>query len=237
MAEPAAHQSIEQAVAQNQVQYPNEDWFKWDPIGADETETVLHVVDPASEEYGNVVQLMRDQTGLGTDKGVWLRHITKVERVQNPTLWSSYYYACQALKAKPLRNNGSANERWVKHGTGVTDPVKVCCGEAGIDKNYSKEQGNMFGKATYTAEDAQYPDSRGYCYDCSDGITRQMLLCRFAAGTISEMTYSAATKDLKHPPPDFDSVRGDVVPGLQLFALMSYRDYQVYPAYLVSFLK
>ncbi len=52
------------------------------------------------------------------------------------------------------------------------------------------------------------------------------------------MTYSKeVTKDLIHPPADHDSVRGDVVPGQNFFALMSYRDYQICPAYLVSFRK
>jgi len=228
--------ALEQGAADNQVQYPNDGWFKWDAIDADESETVLLAVDEASDEFEKVVQLMRDQTGLGTAQNVWQRKVTRVERVMNTSLYDHYFYFCQALKKKP-RNNGSANELWVKHGTGNTDPVKICRGEAGVDKNYSKESGNMFGKATYTAEDARYSDSRGYCYDCPDGCTRQMLLCRFAAGTVAELTYGEATKELKHPPPHFDSVRGDVVPGSSFFALMSYRDYQIYPAYLVSFLK
>lgn len=224
---------------QHKVQYPcgaqGEEWFKWDSITTDD-EIALCPISEDTDEYQNVVQLMRDETGLGTAKNVWTRKITKIERVVNVPLWRSYYFFCQDLKAKK-RNKGSANELWVKHGTGSMDPFKICSGEAGIDKNYSREKGNMFGKATYTAENAAYSDDRNYCYDLPDGKSRQMFLCRFAAGTVLEMTYGEASQQLLRQPKEADSVRGDVVPGSNFFALMSYTDYQVYPAYLVTFLK
>ena len=237
---------LERKVAEREVQYPNEGWFKWEPTAEDMSSPQFYDVPEGSEEYNQVEQLMRDETGLGATKNVWHRVITKIERVVNPALWDNYYFTRQALKKKP-RNKGSANELWVKHGTGKTDGRLICRGEVGIDKNYSRETNNMFGKATYTAENAKYCDQKNYCYDCPTTGTRQMLLCRFAAGTIAQMTdgtYDSTdsaegkvhTRNLIKPPDHHDSVRGDVVPGSGFFALMSYRDYQIYPAYLVSFL-
>lgn len=219
------------------IHYPDEGWLKWDPVDpAEYTEVKFIDIEPDTEEHTEVVRRMRDQTGLGTRTNVWEKKVTKVQRVVNPRLWKRYHDYCQSLKLEP-RNNFSANEMWVKHGTGKASPELVCQSEAGVDKNYSQEDGNYFGKATYCAEDATYSDDGGYAYDVPDGITRQMLLCRFAAGTIAQMTQSSETLTLKHPPEYHDSVRGDVMHGNGSYALVAYRDYQIYPHYVVSYEK
>eukprot|EP00971_Amphidinium_carterae_P255236 5066862-Amphidinium_carterae.1 len=96
----------------------------------------------------------------------------------------------------------------------------------------------MFGNGVYTAEDVTYCDSNGYCYKCPDG-KRQVIVCRFAAGKVKEMEFRGAgedtTRNLKAAPKGFDSVRGDVKPPHQFYALIGYRSSCVYPAYIVTF--
>lgn len=246
-----ALKELEDRAQRDQVRYPgsgadtvpcqvcgrshSQDWFRWPPLGKEEANTPgarFDAVDPDSEEYGSVVRLMRDETGLGQQSNVWRKRILRVERVVNPVLWAGYHFRCERI-SRINRNRGCANELWVKHGTGRVDPKKICEGEAGIHFNYSSDN-CMFGRGTYTAENACYCDDNGYCYSCPDG-SRQILLCRLTAGTVSEMAYGEESRKLKEAPDGFDSVRGDVLPGRGFFALMVYSSEQTYPAYLVTF--
>ena len=188
-------------------------------------------VSPDSAEFKKVTQLMTDVTGKGNLQGVWPNQILKVERVVNPILWTKYSSFCKDLQKYPRNKDLGANEVWVKHGTMHTDPIGICKSELGIDKNYSRETGNFFGKALYTAESAEYVHP-GYSY--VNGDIGQMLLCKFAAGTVYQSTrVDDNTRRFVRAPDGHDSVRGPVRGDLQAF--MAYLNFQVYPFYLVSF--
>jgi len=223
--------ALEREAQKNQVTFPSE-WTKVvskDDAAALGVQFVTLDKGEDKEEWKKVEALMRDETGEGIQKGLWTKKITNIERVENPNMWRSYWWKC--LQLQQLR--GDANEIWAKHGTKSLDPHVICRDSDGVDKNFS--DAGMFGRATYVAEDTRYSDECGYCYDCSDNISRQILLCRVAAGTITNMKYSAATQLLRKAPEPFDSIRGDVASGRYGHAVMLYRDYQVYPFYLVTF--
>ncbi|CAE8646105.1 unnamed protein product [Polarella glacialis] len=224
---------------QGGVKYPGDaslsqsEWFKWDTVSPEEANMPgarFEIVEPDSLEYRQVVHNMREETGLGKKGSTFTKQIILVERVVNPVLWMKYWSRCNTIKLIG-RNQGSANEMWVKHGTAARDPKVICDSEVGLSRNYSREYGNYFGQAVYTAENAWYVD-RGYSFNCPDG-KRQMLLCRVSAGTACDMEQNSESEKTKVAPNGYDSVRGEVNPGC--FAIMVYQDEQVYPAYLVTY--
>ena len=164
--------------------------------------------------------------------GVWQKQILKVERVHNPVAWSAYFARRKHLAAIDRNKDHGYNEVWMKHGTGSTDPMKLCECEVGLDFRYC--QSGYFGRAAYTAENTCYSDN-GYQYNNGDG-TSSMILCRVAAGTIWDRRYEAGvTQSLTNPPPGYDSIRGDVDTAQGHYAIMVYSMDQAYPAYLVTY--
>jgi len=208
----------------NKVQFPSE----WGDINED-GDPSFQEVSCDSDEFRKVVQLMKDETGLGNRTNVWSKTVTKVERVVNPIMWTNYASTCVRLKQFPRNKEKGANEVWVKHGTGNTDPKIICQGETGLAFNYSRETGNFYGKALYTAEMAAYVDA-GYAYQ--SGGTGQILLCKFAAGSVCQK--DKPEQSLLQAPDGYDCIRGPVRGDMQ--ALMSYSSFQVYPFYLVSYM-
>jgi len=216
---------------QAEVKFPG----NWRSVDDNADECLFMEVPPDSDEFREVVQLMRDETGLATKetarRNIFTAEILEVHQCINRPLWRKYYRFCQELP--------DPNEVWVKHGTGRTDPTVVC--EAGFNRGYSKpDERNLWGVGIYTAENAAYSDE-GYVK--SENTNRQMLLCKFAAGKAYQPKAEDYKKDptrpecaTKEPPKGYDSIRGIVkrTKGND-YALISYQDSQIYPFYLVTY--
>lgn len=207
------------------VVYPKE----WEPPYGGLSDERLVEVKKDSEEWCFVEREFRDGNSIPNK-------LVQVQRVQNADTWERYYKEVKALASKKKAGGGSdlferANERWMKHGTSKTDPKIVCDHYRGIDCAHSSED-CYYGKATYTAEDADY--SHRYRYEMPEGKKAQMLLVRVAAGKIQEIAVrTAAHKQLKYPDYGFDSVRGDVLTGRM--AIMVYKPDLAYPAYVLTY--
>lgn len=123
---------------------------------------------------------------------------------------------------------------WLKHGTGAAKPEVVYKSTAGFDFRYSRDT-CFFGMAAYFAERAVYSDAYAYSVPQSPG-QRQMFIARVAAGKAQPLlSESDRNSAIKHPPPGYHSIRGNVAPGS--FAYMVYETNHAYPAYLVTYMK
>ncbi|RYE85294.1 MAG: hypothetical protein EOO65_00690, partial [Methanosarcinales archaeon] len=225
--------ALNKAVAEAAVPYPPE-WDKVDGHRANEPGAEFKLLRPGTTEYQDVENHMRNVVGVdGTvrARGTWRKSIVSIHRIENPVAYSNYHHRRKYI-ANLERNKGNANELWLKHGTGKTDTEMVCKCEVGLDFRYSER--GMFGRGSYSAEDACYCDDRGYRHMLPDG-TAQLLLVRVAAGTIKAMDYSTQSRTLISEPEGYDAVRGDVVPPSGQHAVIVYRMDQAYPAYLITY--
>ncbi len=83
--------------------------------------------------------------------------IYRIDRIQNKPMWEKYTTLKKWLEKK---NNGSANEKNLFHGTSNNPPSLIFKDEVGFDMRYS--EGGMWGIAIYFAENASYSDSYAY---------------------------------------------------------------------------
>lgn len=171
-------------------------------------------------------------------RNVFRKKIARIERLQNPSAWAAYYSRVKRLAGKnPSKGDSEslfaqANEHWMKHGTRSMDPAIIAKGDSGLDYRYC--DAGYFGRAAYTADDAQYCDG-AYSYSLPDGKA-QMFLVRVAAGNIHEYKVrTEAHRSLRTPPDGCDSVRGPVTETNK--AIMVYQTEQAYPAYLITYEK
>jgi hypothetical protein len=164
-----------------------------------------------------------------------------VKRIQNPVAWAAYHSRVR-LTASMISSDSTgsvfhrANEWVMKHGTLRTDPEEVVRSAAGIDSRYAGDN-LFFGKAAYTAEDAEYSHAYAYRVPDSNGGVRQMLLVRVAAGRIHEIQdRKEEHKQIKTPPSGFHSVRGNVSQNApRRMAIMVYQPDTAYPSYLLTY--
>jgi hypothetical protein len=177
-------------------------------------------VDRASAEFRDCEQRFQ-QAGMA---GVPLK---RVERVQNPSLWTNYRKACEALQ----HIGADKNEQWLFHATGQTAPLEVA-GHTGIDFRYSQER-VLFGRGAYFAERSDYSNQDRYVHITAQG-ERQMFLAQVAAGRVQTLCRQQRDVNIKHPAPGFDSIRGHVLDP-DYHAIIVYDVWRTYPTYLLTF--
>jgi hypothetical protein len=217
-------------------------------------------VPPDSAEWEAVKEewLNRAQTPTSSDAtadAVVIHRTTgftliKVQRVQNPVAWAKYYDHVKRIAdlVNPVGSGKAtsslftrANEWTMKHGTYQKDPNEVVMSEAVLDFRYASEGRLFFGRGTYTAEDADYAHNYAFRVPDNADNARQMLLVRVVAGKIHNISVDGCTNGehnkLKHPPPGFHSVRGNV--GLQgaqrRMAIVVYETNYAYPSYIITY--
>jgi len=210
-------------------------WPSYWENGPFSTSDDTHVYDVAqgSSEWEQVIEHLVSPKRTFTKR--WM--IVKVERIQNPKAYAAYYTKLLFLASKSNLSGTlteRANEKIMKHGTRNTEPSEIYKNDYGLDHKYSGE-GNYYGQAAYTAEDAEYSHSYRYNIPGSNPQRSQILLVRVAAGNICEVQQRTPehTK-LKRAPPGYDTVRGDVRDGNH-FAIMVYSAEYAYPDYLVTY--
>ena len=78
--------------------------------------------------------------------------ITKVLQVQNYNIWERYQ---NKVKSYELQNKCSANQMFLWHGTGNTNPELITHSNLGFSTQYvseNKDVKNFWGRAIYFAE-------------------------------------------------------------------------------------
>ena len=217
-------------IKDNQVKYPAE----WSSDGDHDPTEEFKYVDlvPGSQAF----LFAKGQF----EEGGFIKEIEKIQLVQNYLAYEAFYNKSKLLsnrnKSAPAdaTMEERANQRWMKHATGITDPDVIARCPEGLDFRYCRE--GMFGIAAYTAELSEYSHLKEYRHELADGIHAQMFLVRVTAGRIFEVeAYDEKYKKDVKPPEGFDSVRGPVRGDFK--ALMVYNTDQAYPAYLITYKK
>jgi hypothetical protein len=201
-----------------------------------------------SDEFASAANRLHASIGRGAAE------ITRVERVQNQMLWTTY---ATKLKFLQLKNGGDANEEMLWHGTGHTHPREILASEGGLDMRFGGDAA-FYGRGIYAAERAAYSNA-GYAFQepgvqprrggggllrraGEAGDSRVLLLVQVAVGSVSQWG-KRTDRSTKIPPVKpgsndrYDSIRGGPH-GRPPAASMNYTVYdnsQVYPAYLVTY--
>lgn len=155
--------------------------------------------------------------------------ILKIERIQNPSLWSAY----QTKKKIMDKKNGQIqNEKLLFHGTDANSLPHVNL--YGFNRSYAGKNAVAFGKGTYFAVNASYSAHNTYSKPDANGV-KHIYYVRVLTGL-----YECGNQSLIVPPPKnpqnpldlYDTVT-DNVQNPNLFVV--FYDYQAYPEYLITF--
>lgn len=142
-------------------------------------------LDQSSEEYKRVAKLAVDQQYEASEKkNTFVKgklKVTGVSRVQSPSIWEAYRMRRAIVAAE---NNGDANERFLWHGTKVTDTVV----RKGLDPRVCSLNG-LFGGGVYFADLST--KSVRYTGSSQKGNCGQLLLCRVALGRQMKVYFSS----------------------------------------------
>ena len=190
----------------------------------DNSPVPLKPVNSSSTEFSKVLSLMqRTMPNI---------RITKLERIQNEWLWTRYSQHRELIKKK---NQGTAQELDLFHGTRSNPPDCIYTGEEGFDMRFSAK--GMWGMGNYFAVNASY--SHGYAY--STGGARQMFLVKVLVGA----TFDCPSNSTLRMPPEkpskttsmfgverYDSVSG-TTGGSKVYII--YDNFKAYPFYLITY--
>ena len=152
--------------------------------------------------------------------------LKRVERVQNPVLWTKYRKSVEAIELVAF----DSNEMWLFHATGSTSPMQIAQ-HTGIDFRYSND--GLFGRGAYFAERSDYSNKPQYVHKNSHG-ERQMFLARVTAGRVQALGKDQRDGTILHPAQGYDSIRGHVLDP-DYYAVIIYDVSQSYPAYLLTY--
>ena len=190
----------------------------------DNSPVSLKSVNSSSSEFSKVLSLM--QHTLPNVK------ITKLERIQNEWLWTRYSQHRELIKKK---NQGTAQELDLFHGTRSNPPDCIYTGEEGFDMRFSAQ--GMWGMGNYFAVNASYSHS----YAHSAGGARQMFLVKVLVGASFDCP---SNPSLRMPPEKsskttslfgverYDSVSG-YTGGSKVYII--YDNLKAYPFYLITY--
>lgn len=175
-------------------------------------------------EYQSVANMFYSTGGAGT--------IVRIDRVQNPCLYTQYITYKQDVEQKNSRSGRIVrNELQLFHGTKGSNVSAI--NRHGFNRTFAgTTHGAAFGNGVYFASRASY--SKGYTAPDSNGL-RHMYLARVVVGF-----YTLGQRGLLVPPaipchePEvlFDSVV-DNTENPAVFVV--FRDAQCYPEYLITF--
>ena len=190
----------------------------------DNSPVPLKPVNSSSTEFSKVLSLM--QHTMPNIK------ITKLERIQNEWLWTRYFQHRELIKKK---NQGTAQELDLFHGTRSNPPDCIYTGEEGFDMRFSAKE--MWGMGNYFAVNASY--SHAYAY--STGGAYQMFLVKVLVGA----TFDCPSNSTLRMPPEkpskttsmfgverYDSVSG-TTGGSKVYII--YDNLKAYPFYLITY--
>eukprot|EP00298_Acanthocystis_sp_HF-20_P014924 c20958_g1_i4.p1 GENE.c20958_g1_i4~~c20958_g1_i4.p1 ORF type:complete len:409 (-),score=171.35 c20958_g1_i4:193-1419(-) len=149
---------------------------------SDINKTTEHIVSPQSTEFSviqkniliDTIASYHIKNGLNHKVLFTTFEVTRIIRVQNPTLWSRYVEkrkkfaqmrltpATNVIAPQPI-DSAIQNEYWFVHGLNTTALPNIC--ESGFDSNSSSSQG-MFGAAFYFAENSSKSNQYSHGGNC-----------------------------------------------------------------------
>ncbi len=175
----------------------------------------LFDVPKSSAEYNEVYDI------LATDAFVTTYEIRRLQRIQNPALWASYR-AYRESKKEP-------NEIWAVHGS-VLDSLNNISAN-GFNRSYNGKNATLYGKGAYFAKTGMFTFSCSYAVQSTDG-TQSMILARVVQGKST-----LGTSDMLEPPyiDAATKLRYDTTTDGSGLIIVTYKDQQAYPAYLITF--
>ncbi|XP_078084308.1 protein mono-ADP-ribosyltransferase PARP14-like isoform X2 [Mustelus asterias] len=192
----------------------------WDDMQKSQHKSVQ--LQPQSQEYQEVENSIK--TSLPQFQTV------KIERLQNPCLWTNYVIRKRMLDEK--NPTGTTNERILFHGTAPDTLDSIS--RLGFNRSYAGRNATVYGNGTYFAVDARYSASASYAKPDANGfkhIYRARVLtgvyCQGSGGMVTPPPKSSA-----NPTDLYDSVVDNVnKPSMFLI----FNDIQAYPEYLITF--
>jgi len=145
-------------------------------------------------------------------------NISRIERVQNNSLWQFY-----SLKKQVMDNNNGSNERYLFHGS-KTNAYDVIIKD-GFDHRVSNMNGAL-GAGIYFASDS----STSQTYVTRYGNQRRMLYCRVLVGMSGQ-----GSSGIRRPPnkPGTNELYDSVTRNNTIYAIFD--NHQAYPEYIIYF--
>ncbi|XP_073253275.1 protein mono-ADP-ribosyltransferase PARP12-like [Porites lutea] len=193
----------------------------WNPI-PDGEDYLCVKLDITSDEYKRVEKKFQETMDFSPK-------IIKIERVQNPDLWTFYTQKRNRMAKKAGKD---PEERQLFHGT-KADTVEAIC-QQGFDWRVCGKHGTVYGKGSYFACKAGY--SHGYTANqFISSSHKHMFLARVLVGS-----YTSGNSSLTRPPPKdptnphvlFDSCC-DYKTSPSLFVV--FENGQSYPEFLITY--
>ncbi|XP_025999849.1 poly(ADP-ribose) polymerase family member 14-related sequence 1 isoform X3 [Astatotilapia calliptera] len=156
--------------------------------------------------------------------------IIKIERIQNPTLWSGLQVKKRDME---VRNGHQNNERRLFHGT--SEDTVATINDRGFNRSFAGKNAACYGNGTYFAVNASYSASNTYSKPNQNG-EKFMYVCRVLTGD-----FALGQQGMIVPPAKgtstistdlYDSVV-DNMANPSMFVV--FHDIQAYPEYLIKF--
>uniref|UniRef100_A0A3Q3M6T9 Poly [ADP-ribose] polymerase n=1 Tax=Mastacembelus armatus TaxID=205130 RepID=A0A3Q3M6T9_9TELE len=190
----------------------------WDTM-PDNVSSQPITIKAGTQEYNEVLTLFQASCNL---------NITKIERIQNPTLWNSLQIKKRNMEQ---RNGHQKNMRRLFHGT-CHNTVNII-NDRGFNRSYAGRNATCYGNGTYFAVNASYSASNTYSKPNQNG-EKCMYLCQVLTGD-----YTAGQQNMIEPPAKgtaahqlYDSVVDNLIKP-SMFII--FHDAQAYPEYLITF--
>uniref|UniRef100_A0A3B5AGG8 Poly [ADP-ribose] polymerase n=1 Tax=Stegastes partitus TaxID=144197 RepID=A0A3B5AGG8_9TELE len=152
---------------------------QWDTM-PDNTTSLAVTITAGTPEHTEILNLFQASCN---------RTVTKIERIQNPTLWSSYQIKKRDME---LRNGHQNNEKRLFHGT--CEATATTINELGFNRSYAGKNATCFGKGSYFAVNASYSASDTYSQPNQNG-EKLMYVCQVLTGD-----YTVGKADMIAPP-------------------------------------
>ncbi|XP_053114021.1 zinc finger CCCH-type antiviral protein 1-like isoform X4 [Hemicordylus capensis] len=152
--------------------------------------------------------------------------ITRIRRIQNPSLWQVYQWQKEQMRKK--KGGRDIAERLLFHGTGFSTLEAIC--NDNFDWRICGTNGTVLGKGSYFARDAQY--SHNYCQPQAKVKTMfvaQVLVGDFIRGNAAYTRPPAKSADMLNC---YDSCVDNTL-NPSIFVI--FEKHQIYPAYMIDY--
>ncbi|XP_052014480.1 protein mono-ADP-ribosyltransferase PARP14 isoform X2 [Apodemus sylvaticus] len=155
--------------------------------------------------------------------------IEKIERIQNPALWSRY----QAYKKIMDEKNGNVrNEKQLFHGTEASSVPQL--NSNGFNRSYAGKNATAYGKGTYFAVNAAYSANDTYSKPDTNG-RKHMYYARVLTGNYTNGNHSLIVPPSRDPQNVTDLYDTVTDNALSPSIFVVFYDNQAYPEYLITF--
>jgi poly [ADP-ribose] polymerase 10/14/15 len=204
----------------------------WDPMPDHSKECYIVELQPGSPEYNEVEQAFsQSMVAKGqcpSNSNYPFQGVTKIERIQNPSLYGQYVLRKRAMDA--TNPEGHMNEQRLFHGCAQDAVDKI--NHQGFNRSFAGKNAAVLGRGVYFATTSEYSASDVYSVPNSNG-QKFMYYARVLTG---ESTLGK--KELIVPPPkdpNKPSILYDSVTSTFNNVFVVFQDAQSYPEYLITF--